>query len=120
MTGFKMTVRVDCMAAVGSTPPSIKALAPDCQWLGAVGVGGVSLWTRVPPLPHIIASEIKQTLLSTNFTSLLASEQQAAGPHFQLQFHQCLLRAFCLPGHGETVIPETWAVSSRVQSKRST
>ena len=91
-------------------------MPPDCQWLGTVGVGGVSLWSSVPPLPQVITSEIKQTLLSTNLTSSLASGQQAAGPHFQLQFHQCLLRAFCLPGHGETVIPETWAVSSSVQS----
>lgn len=37
MTSFKMTVRADCMAAAGSTPPPLKALAP---WLSVAGDSG--------------------------------------------------------------------------------
>ena len=59
-------------------PPSIKALAPDCQ------LGGVGFWTGVP-LPRLLASKIKQTFLSTSLASLLAFEQQSARAHFRLQ-----------------------------------
>ena len=44
------------------------------------GSGGVGLWTDVRYPPHqLLASEIKQTFLSTNLVSLLAFEQQAVG-----------------------------------------
>ena len=48
--------------------------------------GGLSAFAQVsdPPLP-LLVPQIKQTSLSTNLNSLLAFEQQAARPHFQLQ-----------------------------------
>ena len=55
-------------------PPSIKALTH------YLCVGG-DLWTDVcHPLPQLLASEVKQTFLSTNLVCLLAFEQWAAGP----------------------------------------
>ena len=73
MTSLKMTVRDDCAVSACSSPTptlSIKALAP----LVAVGWGvGVSLWTDVchpPSKPSLVASEIKQTFLSTNLACL--------------------------------------------------
>ena len=44
----------------------------------------VSLWTDVchpPPTPQLLASEIKQSFLSTSLACLLAFEQQAARLH---------------------------------------
>ena len=70
MTNLKVTVRADCaVSACSRLLLSIKALAPL-----AASAGGVGL------CPQLLASEIKQTLLSSNLAYLLASEQQAVGP----------------------------------------
>ena len=74
MTRFKVTVRADCAVSVWNPLPlSINALT---HWMSAEG-------DKQSPLPHpwMLASKIKQTFLSTNLASLLASEWQAARPH---------------------------------------
>ena len=73
MTNFKRTVRADyTVSACSPLPQPIKVLA---HWLS---VEGVSLWTGVPTQPPWMpASQIKQTLLSTNLVSLLAFERRA-------------------------------------------
>ena len=80
MTNLKMTVRADC--AISPCSPfllSIKTLAPLVASVERVG-----LWTDthtpLHPHPQLLASEIKQTFLSSNLAYLLASEQQAVGP----------------------------------------
>ena len=60
-----------------------------CVWQGG-GVGGgaqvVDLWTGIHTLSPLPTSKIKQSFLSTNLASLLAFEQQAARPYFQLHY----------------------------------
>ena len=66
MTDFKKTVRADCaVSACSSLPPSIKALAP---WLWGVELA----FGQASALPRT-ASKIRQTFLSSNLASLLAS-----------------------------------------------
>ena len=81
MTTLKMTVRDDCAVSGCCPPPTlpVNSLTP-CFLAGVGGGWGVSLWTDVhhPPL-QLLASEIKQTFLSTNLVCLLAFEWQAAG-----------------------------------------
>ena len=64
---------------VSPLPWPIKALTHCLSWVE------VGLWTNVPEqlvLPSkLLASEIKQTFLSTNLACLLALGQQAARPH---------------------------------------
>ena len=64
-----------CCFAYSPVPPSIKALAPFCQW-------GSQPLDRSPPstCPQELVSWIKKTFLSTNLASLLASEWQVARP----------------------------------------
>ena len=65
MTNLKVTVRADCaVSACSRLLLSIKALAPL-----AASAGGVGL------CPQLLASEIKQTFLSTNLSCLLAFER---------------------------------------------
>lgn len=90
-TNFKLTTRAHCAVSVCSPSPHYLV-----HWLS---VAGGSLWTSVwPPLPpaQLLASETKQTLLSTILLSLLALEWQAAGPHFRRK--------------NETVLPELCVV----------
>ena len=60
-------------------PPVYKSSCPTgCQ------PGGAGFWTDSHPNPprfQLLASEIKQTFLSTNLACLLAFEQPADGPH---------------------------------------
>ena len=69
-----MAVSADC--AVSACSPLLhleKLLSPDCQR------GVVSLWLGDPPTLWLLASETKQTSLSTSLASVLASKLQAAG-----------------------------------------
>ena len=73
-----MTGRADCAVSAGSPRLlSVKAPAPLVSPVGEPGVGPWASTTLRPP--QLPASEIKQTRLSTNLASLLASEWQAAG-----------------------------------------
>ena len=68
----------------------------------------VDLWKGIhTPFP-LLTSKIKQTFLSTNLAFLLAFEQQAARPHFQLHYprfsgnhltHVLAWVAFLIPAH---------------------
>ena len=74
MTNFKMTVRAGCAVSARSPLPP-KALA---HWLSGVGGGGGGRESAFGqeckhPTP-LLASEIKQTFVSTKLDSLLASE----------------------------------------------
>jgi len=76
MTNFRMTVRGGC--AVSTCGPSFypeKLLPSGCQQGELV----VELGSSCLP-PPLQATKIKQTFLSTNLPSLVAFEQQAAGP----------------------------------------
>ena len=73
MTHLKKTVRDDCAVSVYSPPPllSIKALAP----LVASEGGELAFGQMSVILPsQLLASEIKQTFLSTNLACLVAFE----------------------------------------------
>ena len=84
-TNLKVTVRADCV--VSACNPLCLLVHP---WISPLKVlptgyrwGGVSLWHKSALLTSWRSLEIKQIFLSTNLASLLAFEQQAAGPHFQ-------------------------------------
>ena len=72
MTNLKMTVRDDCAVDACSPLPTLYKSSHPLLLRG----GGVSLWTDVchPPPCQLLASEIKQTFLSTNLACLLAFE----------------------------------------------
>ena len=77
MTNLKMTVRADCaVPAYGPLLLSITPFAP------LVASWEELAFEKMPALlPELLASEIKQTFLSTNLAHLLTFEQQAAGTH---------------------------------------
>ena len=55
----------------------------------SVGVGGESAFDRcLHTPPQLLASEIKQTFLSTNLACSLAFKQQAAGPYLSVILQQ--------------------------------
>ena len=86
MTNFKMTVRADwAVSARSPFSPAIKTLP---HWLSVAGVG---LWTGVRPSPWLLASKIKQTLLSTKWPLywLLSSEQLGPPLSVTLSRHWC-------------------------------
>lgn len=88
MTNVKVPVRADgAVSTCSPFPPPIEALAHRLSGVGGRGWGEESAFGQEPtlPLPRMLASEIKQTLLSTSLASLLAFECQAAGPHFRSQ-----------------------------------
>ena len=85
MTSLNMTVRDDCAVSASNAvllTLSIKALT--LLLVGGGGWRGVGLWTppSPPPTPdpQLLASEMRQTFLSTNLAFLLAFEWQAAAP----------------------------------------
>ena len=80
-THLKLTVRADCGFCMYVSPPrlnlSVTALTPCLS-----GRGSRPMDRCLPPsLPQLLASEIKQTFLSTNLGCLLAFEQQAGRAH---------------------------------------
>ena len=79
MINFKMTVNwLYCFCMFAPTPTAYKSSCP------LTVIGEKSAFGQASALPDtfMAASKIKQTFPSTNSASLLASEQQAAGPHF--------------------------------------
>ena len=80
MTNLKTTVRADCtVSACSPLPQPIKALAFS---LSGGGGGCESAFGQMSTLPsQLLASEMKQTFLSTNLACLLTSGQWAAAPH---------------------------------------
>ena len=76
MTNLKMTVRDDCAVSACCPSPTllVNAFTPYLSWWA------VGLWTVVyHPPSQLLASEIRQTFLSTNPAYLLAFERRANG-----------------------------------------
>ena len=87
MTDVKMTARDDgAVSAVAAPiptphPPGIKSLAPWLPKGGELAFEQTSATVHTPsPASQLLASEIKQTFLSTNLACLLTVVQPAAGP----------------------------------------